>query len=658
MTERYLGSIISPSPVEPSSNLSNATASGVWHLHDPLTFGQAGDWPDAANVPSVGIATRGQVNPLVTDIDKFVPESAGNATDFGDLTVARHASSSMGNDTRGIFAGGWDNYGGSSRSNVIDYITYATTGNATDFGDVAATTSDANCSASNNVRGITFGGRLYSNGNLSNSIEYLTIASTGNATDFGDLSVGGSNTQRHRQGNGMSGSTTRGLASGGYTPAALSNVIQYVTIASAGNSTDFGDMSSSTDELAHMSSNTRAVITGGSGGGSTIINTIEYVTIASTGNVTDFGDMTVAKAYLMGASSSTKGFILGGYTGSANVNTIETITFSTTGDGTDFGDLSAVSRSGSANASSHASVQAPEVGTAIGLFTAGYNADRSLIIKTIYKIIIETTGNATAFGYLTLARYDLGSVGSSTRLVSGGGNVDYSNPSNVMDYVTFASTGNATDFGDRTVSQFSVTGLSSSTRGLFAGGNYSSLDDTIDYITIASTGNATDFGNMTVAKFGVAGAGSTTRGILYGGSPTNATTYTNVIEYITYTSTGNGTDFGDATVARRDSGAVSSSTRLCALGGYTGSVSNVIDYITIASTGDATDFGDLSAARYVANSNASSKVRGVVAGGVESGRVNTIEYITIASTGNATDFGDCSGAISQQGGASNSHGGL
>ena len=163
---------------------------------------------------------------------------------------------------------------------------------------------------------------------------------------------------------------------------------------------------------------------------------------------------------------------------------------------------------------------------------------------------------------------------------------------------------------------------------------------------------------MTVAKFGVAGAGSTTRGILYGGSPTNATTYSNVIEYITYTSTGNGTDFGDATVARRDSGAVSSSTRLCALGGTTGSVSNVIDYITIASTGDATDFGDISAGRYVAYSDVSSKVRGVVAGGVESGMVNTIEYITIASTGNATDFGDCSGLISQQGGASNSHGGI
>ena len=46
MTERYLGSIISSSPVEPSEGFADSTASGVWNVHDPLIFGQAGDWPD------------------------------------------------------------------------------------------------------------------------------------------------------------------------------------------------------------------------------------------------------------------------------------------------------------------------------------------------------------------------------------------------------------------------------------------------------------------------------------------------------------------------------------------------------------------------------------------------------------------------------------
>ena len=230
--------------------------SGVWNISTQYQYRTG--WPVDANLGAVGIVAGGTTTAeaVVNTVEKFLTAaSSGNATDFGDLTVARHASSSMGNDTRAIFAGGWDNYGGSSRSNVIDYITYSTTGNATDFGDVAATTSDANCSASNNVRGITFGGRLVSNGNIDNAIEYITIASTGNATDFGDLSVTTGTTAnkvRHRQGNGMSGSSTRGLASGGYSPAALQNSIQYVTIASAGNSTDFGDMSSSTDEFAPM----------------------------------------------------------------------------------------------------------------------------------------------------------------------------------------------------------------------------------------------------------------------------------------------------------------------------------------------------------------------------------------------------------------------
>ena len=56
MTERYLGSIITANPVEPSANTENSAASGVWNVHDPLIFGQASDWPD----------------PSVPNPDKFV----------------------------------------------------------------------------------------------------------------------------------------------------------------------------------------------------------------------------------------------------------------------------------------------------------------------------------------------------------------------------------------------------------------------------------------------------------------------------------------------------------------------------------------------------------------------------------------------------------
>jgi hypothetical protein len=81
----------------------------------------------------------------------------------------------------------------------------------------------------------------------------------------------------------------------------------------------------------------------------------------------------------------------------------------------------------------------------------------------------------------------------------GGG--DSGAKSNVIDYVTIATTGNATDFGDLTVARYSPAGCSSSTRGLFGGGDSSgAYSNVIDYVTIATTGNATDFGDLTVAR--------------------------------------------------------------------------------------------------------------------------------------------------------------
>ena len=67
---------------------------------------------------------------------------------------------------------------------------------------------------------------------------------------------------------------------------------------------------------------------------------------------------------------------------------------------------------------------------------------------------------------------------------------------NVIEYITIASTGDATDFGDLTVARYRLGAASSSIRGVFAGGNTGSAVNVIDFITIASTGNATDFGDM------------------------------------------------------------------------------------------------------------------------------------------------------------------
>ena len=64
--------------------------------------------------------------------------STGNATDFGDLTAALQGPMGTSNKTRAVYGGG--DVGGSNR-NQIDYITIASTGNGQDFGDLTVTGS-------------------------------------------------------------------------------------------------------------------------------------------------------------------------------------------------------------------------------------------------------------------------------------------------------------------------------------------------------------------------------------------------------------------------------------------------------------------------------------------------------------------------------------
>ncbi len=71
-----------------------------------------------------------------------------------------------------------------SETNIVEYITIASTGNATDFGD-SSTTGRFGMSSANATRAVAG----YGGFGASNHIDYFTIANTGNATDFGDLSV-------------------------------------------------------------------------------------------------------------------------------------------------------------------------------------------------------------------------------------------------------------------------------------------------------------------------------------------------------------------------------------------------------------------------------------------------------------------------------------
>ena len=255
--------------------------------------------------------------------------STGNAQDFGDLTRATMGAGACSSVTRGLFGSG----ASPGADNTIEFVTIATTGNAQNFGDL--TYAPQACGAvSNNTRGIFAGGEVSSNS--VNTINFVTIASTGDAKDFGDL------VQTRRQFIGSCSSPTRGLFAGGYQDPASTrtNAIEFITISSTGNGIDFGDLTTTVDKLAGVSSKTRGVFAGGfSPSSPNRSDTIAYVTIASTGDAIDFGDLIVETfAIGGGASNSERGLYTGGATPSVT-NAIDYITIASTGDAKDFGDL-------------------------------------------------------------------------------------------------------------------------------------------------------------------------------------------------------------------------------------------------------------------------------------------------------------------------------
>ena len=97
-------------------------------------------------------------------------------------------------------------------------------------------------------------------------------------------------------------SSTRGLMMGGITPSAV-NTIQFVTIATLGNAQDFGDLTEEKGNSATASDCIRGVRMGGSSGGSNH-NTMDYVAIATEGNAVDFGDLATGQGEGAGCSNA------------------------------------------------------------------------------------------------------------------------------------------------------------------------------------------------------------------------------------------------------------------------------------------------------------------------------------------------------------------
>ena len=340
---------------------SNQTRMDFWNIDSTATVSDFGDatsggtmggstceahagvreFQDIIQRPSVtympgsgrGIAMGGYNSPAPkSTIELIHIPTLGNSSDFGDMHTAMSFGSANSSLTRTIMQGGYNN-ALTTEVDQIQYIEHASQGNGADFGNLLSTransTSTGSCSS---TRGLSEGGGAGGSG-VVNEIEFITMTTLGNGTDFGDLT-------QAREVPASCSSPTRGVTGGGAAPGA-SNVMDYVTIASTGNSTDFGDLTEARARNGALSSSTRGIFSGGDPGPS-LANIIDYITIASTGNAQDFGDLLNGQTGPNGMSNNTRGVFVGGRISPANINVLQSITIASTGNAADFGDLSEV----------------------------------------------------------------------------------------------------------------------------------------------------------------------------------------------------------------------------------------------------------------------------------------------------------------------------
>jgi hypothetical protein len=280
----------------------------------------------------------------VTDTIQYFDISAGsgNASDFGNLLLTWNDAAAVSNGSRIVQGGGSQN---NTSSNVLQYWASATTGNATDFGDLTSARKHLSA-AGDATRGIWAAGRDTSN-LKTNIMDYVTLASAGNATDFGDRTINGADyiSSTNDATRSVFGGGEQKVPPSGGTFTGYTNTLDYVTTQTAANATDFGDRTIVTYDTAQgvIADATRGLFVGGYIASSPYAtNVIDYITIQTAGNATDFGDLDAARAGVSTTSDGTTGVMMGGFdfpTGSGDHDKIQKVTIQTAANATDFGNL-------------------------------------------------------------------------------------------------------------------------------------------------------------------------------------------------------------------------------------------------------------------------------------------------------------------------------
>ena len=179
------------------------------------------------------------------NIDYVEMGTLGNALDFGDVNTSVFLNNNSVNSTVRVYSlGGYASPG--VNISKIEYVTISSKGDALEFDDLDRPNSTFPGFA-NNVRGIYGGGNLRPF--TSDQIFMFNTASQGKMIFFGEL------TQRRKEFAG-SCSQTRGIFAGGQLdpngPSTI-NIIDFVTIATTGDAQNFGDLSKTPRNFTSLS---------------------------------------------------------------------------------------------------------------------------------------------------------------------------------------------------------------------------------------------------------------------------------------------------------------------------------------------------------------------------------------------------------------------
>jgi len=253
--------------------------------------------------------TASPTNARISTIQALTIPTNGEIFDFGDLQFNSQQLSGAGNATRGIYTNGYayPNMAPVNPSNSLNMsytmIEFMSGGVQRDFGDIINNAACRDLAAVETpIRGYFAGGEGtgFDSPTHNKKITIKGFANNSESLNFGELST------LSQRGSAV-GNATRGCFIIGSTIPAMVNTIEYITLTTSGESSDFGDATSNTGSLNNnRASNTiRGVYhIGRSTPGGSVLNTLDYITIATTGNAQDFGDLSYVTRSGCGLSDS------------------------------------------------------------------------------------------------------------------------------------------------------------------------------------------------------------------------------------------------------------------------------------------------------------------------------------------------------------------